>query len=101
MGRAIRYSLRLREERAYVYCSGPSRIRDLEAEADASRKVGLDADSAPLPYATAGALRCELVSARLFPVLRENTGKFANFSPETTIVGRLHVEIQSLTTRIP
>src|SRR5512136_81387 len=38
---------------AYVYCSSPSRIRDLETEADASRKVGLDVDlldSAPLPY---------------------------------------------------
>jgi len=45
---------------AYVYCSSPSRIRDLEAEAEASRKVGLEADvlkSAPLPYPTAGALR--------------------------------------------
>ena len=45
---------------AYVYCSSPSRIRDLEAEADASRRVGLEADlldSAPLPFSTAGALR--------------------------------------------
>jgi glycine/D-amino acid oxidase-like deaminating enzyme/nitrite reductase/ring-hydroxylating ferredoxin subunit len=45
---------------AYVYCSNPSRIRELEAEADASRKVGLDADlldRAPLPFPTAGALR--------------------------------------------
>ena len=45
---------------AYVYCSSPTRIRHLEAEADASRKLGLDADlldSAPLPFSTAGALR--------------------------------------------
>jgi glycine/D-amino acid oxidase-like deaminating enzyme/nitrite reductase/ring-hydroxylating ferredoxin subunit len=45
---------------AYVYCSSPSKIRDLEAEADASRRVGLEADlldSAPLPFSTAGALR--------------------------------------------
>jgi glycine/D-amino acid oxidase-like deaminating enzyme/nitrite reductase/ring-hydroxylating ferredoxin subunit len=45
---------------AYVYCSSPSRIRDLEAEADASRRVGLEAnllDNAPLPFSTAGALR--------------------------------------------
>ena len=27
---------------AYVYCSSPTRIRHLEAEADASRKLGLD-----------------------------------------------------------
>jgi glycine/D-amino acid oxidase-like deaminating enzyme len=46
---------------AYVYCSSPTRIRHLEAEADASRKLGLDADlldSAPLPFSTAG--RCDL-----------------------------------------
>ena len=45
---------------AYVYCYSPARIRDLEAEADASRRVGLNADlldSAPLPFPTAGALR--------------------------------------------
>ncbi len=46
---------------AYVYCSDSSRTSDLEAEAEASRKVGLDADildRAPLPFSTAGALRC-------------------------------------------
>ncbi|MGH9553073.1 MAG: FAD-dependent oxidoreductase, partial [Terriglobales bacterium] len=46
---------------AYVYCSKPSSIRDIEAEARASHKVGLDAhvlDKAPLPFLTAGALRC-------------------------------------------
>ena len=46
---------------AYVYCTDTSRLSDLEAEADASRKVGLDADvldRAPLPFSTAGALRC-------------------------------------------
>ena len=45
---------------AYVYCNNPSRISDLKAEADASRRVGLDADlleRAPLPFSTAGALR--------------------------------------------
>ena len=45
---------------AYVYCNSPARIGDLEAEADASRRVGLNADlldSAPLPFSTAGALR--------------------------------------------
>src|SRR5262245_32397698 len=45
---------------AYVYSSSPTRIRHLEAEADASRKLGLNADlldSAPLPFSTAGALR--------------------------------------------
>jgi glycine/D-amino acid oxidase-like deaminating enzyme/nitrite reductase/ring-hydroxylating ferredoxin subunit len=45
---------------AYVYCDGPSRVSDLEAEADASRRVGLEADlldGAPLPFSTAGALR--------------------------------------------
>jgi glycine/D-amino acid oxidase-like deaminating enzyme len=37
---------------SYVYCSDPSRAGDLEAEAEASRKVGLEADlldKAPLP----------------------------------------------------
>jgi glycine/D-amino acid oxidase-like deaminating enzyme/nitrite reductase/ring-hydroxylating ferredoxin subunit len=45
---------------AYVYCHHASRLEDLEAEAAASRKVGLDADvldKAPLPFSTAGALR--------------------------------------------
>jgi glycine/D-amino acid oxidase-like deaminating enzyme/nitrite reductase/ring-hydroxylating ferredoxin subunit len=45
---------------AYVYCSDPSQIGDLEAEAEASRRVGLDADlldRAPLPFSTPGALR--------------------------------------------
>jgi glycine/D-amino acid oxidase-like deaminating enzyme/nitrite reductase/ring-hydroxylating ferredoxin subunit len=45
---------------AYVYCDSPSRVSDLEAEADASRKVGLEAellDKAPLPFSTASALR--------------------------------------------
>jgi len=46
---------------AYVYCTNPTRLRDLEAEAEASRKVGLDSDvldRAPLPFSSAGALRC-------------------------------------------
>jgi glycine/D-amino acid oxidase-like deaminating enzyme/nitrite reductase/ring-hydroxylating ferredoxin subunit len=46
---------------AYVYCDDRLRIKDLEAEAEASRKVGLDPDlleRAPLPFSTAGALRC-------------------------------------------
>jgi glycine/D-amino acid oxidase-like deaminating enzyme/nitrite reductase/ring-hydroxylating ferredoxin subunit len=45
---------------AYVYCSEPSRLKDLEAEADASHAVGLDSDlldAAPLPFPTSGALR--------------------------------------------
>jgi hypothetical protein len=45
---------------AYVYCSDPSIIGDFEAEAEASRMVGLVAElieSAPLPSSTAGALR--------------------------------------------
>ena len=45
---------------AYVYCSEPSRLGDLEAEAEASRAVGLDSElleAAPLPFPTAGALR--------------------------------------------
>ena len=45
---------------AYVYCSEPSRLKDLEAEADASHAVGLDSElleAAPLPFSTAGALR--------------------------------------------
>jgi glycine/D-amino acid oxidase-like deaminating enzyme len=45
---------------ACVYCNSPARIGDLEAEADASRRVGLNADlldRGPLPFPTAGALR--------------------------------------------
>jgi glycine/D-amino acid oxidase-like deaminating enzyme len=45
---------------AYVYCNNPSRLGDLEAEAEASHAVGLDSDlldAAPLPFPTAGALR--------------------------------------------
>jgi glycine/D-amino acid oxidase-like deaminating enzyme/nitrite reductase/ring-hydroxylating ferredoxin subunit len=45
---------------AYVYCTNRSRLKDLEAEADASRAVGLDSElleAAPLPFPTAGALR--------------------------------------------
>jgi glycine/D-amino acid oxidase-like deaminating enzyme/nitrite reductase/ring-hydroxylating ferredoxin subunit len=46
---------------AYVYCGNLSQIRSLEAEAEASRSVGLEADlldKAPLPFSTVGALRC-------------------------------------------
>src|SRR5262245_5458430 len=45
---------------AYVYCTDRSRLKDLEAEADASQAVGLDSElleAAPLPFSTAGALR--------------------------------------------
>jgi glycine/D-amino acid oxidase-like deaminating enzyme/nitrite reductase/ring-hydroxylating ferredoxin subunit len=45
---------------AYVYCSDRSQISRLEAEAEASHKVGLDAElceRAPLPFPTTGALR--------------------------------------------
>jgi glycine/D-amino acid oxidase-like deaminating enzyme len=47
---------------AYVYCCDPTHIDALEAEAAASRRVGLDAEllaEAPLPFATTGALRCK------------------------------------------
>jgi hypothetical protein len=47
------------------------------------------------------AVICELVSVSPFPVLRENTGKFAEFRRRTTIGVHLVVEIQSLTSRIP
>jgi glycine/D-amino acid oxidase-like deaminating enzyme/nitrite reductase/ring-hydroxylating ferredoxin subunit len=60
MGRGTWYCLRLEAKDSYVYCSDPSRGGDLEAEAEASRKVGLEADlldKAPLPFSTAGALR--------------------------------------------
>ena len=45
---------------AYVYCTDRSRLKELEAEADASQAVGLDSElleAAPLPFSTAGALR--------------------------------------------
>ena len=45
---------------SYVYCNNRQRIGELEAEADASERVGLEADlldEAPLPFPTAGALR--------------------------------------------
>ena len=44
---------------AYAYSTGQSRIADLQFEAEAAAKVGLEAellDSAPLPFATTGAL---------------------------------------------
>jgi hypothetical protein len=41
-------------------------------------------------YVAVEAVISELVSARLFPVLRENTGKLAEFCPETTMERRLH-----------
>ena len=42
----------------------------------------------------------ELVSARLFPVTRENTGKFAIFDFEIGAFG-FRTKIQSLSNRIP
>jgi glycine/D-amino acid oxidase-like deaminating enzyme/nitrite reductase/ring-hydroxylating ferredoxin subunit len=45
---------------AYVYSSDRSRARDIEAEADAARRVGIGAevlDWAPLPFKTSTALR--------------------------------------------
>ncbi len=45
---------------AYAYAVDPSRRRDIEAEAEAARQVGFDAEvlpKAPLPFATAAALR--------------------------------------------
>lgn len=50
----------LESKDAYVYCSDRSSISDLDAEAEASHDVGLDAElleQAPLPFPTAGALR--------------------------------------------
>lgn len=45
---------------AYAYADRPERRRDIEAEAEAARMVGLEAeilDYAPLPFSTAAALR--------------------------------------------
>src|SRR5262249_22722707 len=45
---------------AYVYCCDPKHTKDLEAEAAAALRAGLDAEvvaPAPLPFATASALR--------------------------------------------
>jgi glycine/D-amino acid oxidase-like deaminating enzyme/nitrite reductase/ring-hydroxylating ferredoxin subunit len=45
---------------AYVYCCNTARLRDLDAEAEATRAVGLESElleAAPLPFPTAGALR--------------------------------------------
>ena len=45
---------------AYVYTGAPSRLAEIESEAEAARSVGFDADllaKAPLPFETAGALR--------------------------------------------
>ena len=45
---------------AYAYTCDPGRRDDIAAEAEAARRVGFDAevlDRAPLPFATAGALR--------------------------------------------
>ncbi|MDW6023621.1 FAD-dependent oxidoreductase [Mesorhizobium sp. BAC0120] len=45
---------------AYTYTADPARRGEIEAEANAARQLGLDAevlDRAPLPFSTAGALR--------------------------------------------
>ena len=45
---------------AYVYTEDASRLAEIESEADAARSVGFEAEvlaKAPLPFATAGALR--------------------------------------------
>jgi glycine/D-amino acid oxidase-like deaminating enzyme/nitrite reductase/ring-hydroxylating ferredoxin subunit len=45
---------------AYAYSTGQSRVAELQSEAEAARKVGLEAellDRAPLPFETNGALR--------------------------------------------
>ena len=45
---------------AYAYTDNASRLAEIESEAAAARSVGFDADvltKAPLPFATAGALR--------------------------------------------
>jgi hypothetical protein len=43
----------------------------------------------------------ELVSARLFPVRRENTGKTCHFRFEIAKAPRLSEEVQSLSNKIP
>jgi glycine/D-amino acid oxidase-like deaminating enzyme/nitrite reductase/ring-hydroxylating ferredoxin subunit len=50
----------LETKAAYAYATNPERKADIEAEADAARKLGLAAEvveRAPLPFDTAGALR--------------------------------------------
>jgi glycine/D-amino acid oxidase-like deaminating enzyme/nitrite reductase/ring-hydroxylating ferredoxin subunit len=45
---------------AYTYTTDPARRHEIEAEAEAARRLGFDAEAlaeAPLPFATAGALR--------------------------------------------
>jgi glycine/D-amino acid oxidase-like deaminating enzyme/nitrite reductase/ring-hydroxylating ferredoxin subunit len=49
----------LEEKPAYTYTQNPARRGEIEAEADAARRLGLEADvldRAPLPFDTAGAL---------------------------------------------
>jgi glycine/D-amino acid oxidase-like deaminating enzyme/nitrite reductase/ring-hydroxylating ferredoxin subunit len=49
----------LEEKPAYTYTQSPARRGEIEAEAEAARRLGLDADvldRAPLPFDTAGAL---------------------------------------------
>lgn len=56
----LRIDCGLEAKDAYVYCCNPARLKDLEAEAQASRAVGLDSElleAAPLPFSTSGALR--------------------------------------------
>jgi hypothetical protein len=43
----------------------------------------------------------ELVSVRLFPVPRENTGKYVDFSLKKTIIRRVRVQIQWLISGFP
>lgn len=50
----------LESKPAYAYATDPGKVRDIEEEAIAARRLGFDAevlDRAPLPFPTAGALR--------------------------------------------
>ena len=52
-------------------------------------------------YLAVGAVISELVSARLFPVLRENTGKFLDSSLKEDLIRVFVVQIQWLISRFP
>ena len=58
--RELRLACDFESKHAYAYCTNQSRVADLQFEAEAARKVGLEAellDRAPLPFVTTGALR--------------------------------------------
>jgi glycine/D-amino acid oxidase-like deaminating enzyme/nitrite reductase/ring-hydroxylating ferredoxin subunit len=108
---------------AYAYSCDGSRVRDLEAEADAARRVGIGAEvleSAPLPFKTAGALRfrhqaqfnpaqylvglaraCASAGAQVFENTRVTNVKQANGWKLTAGVGALRVDHAVLATNLP